>query len=87
MAPELTAQGVQVVSASARPAKSLQSSLKLQPYPPRVPGSVDELKRAICLLGNRGKAELTSKAQQELIALVGNYPSVEEAAAWKQYLK
>lgn len=58
-----------------------------QPTPSRVPQSKEKLERAICLLGNRTKAELNSKAHQELVALLGSYPNSKEAAAWKQFLK
>jgi len=75
------------VTAQSRTTKTIQPSLKLQPYPPCLPRSEDELKRAVCLLGNRSKAELKSLGHQELVALVGSYPSAEEAANWKQYLK
>lgn len=57
------------------------------PLPPKLPQSSKDLERAICLLGNRVKAELSNKPQQELVALVGRYPNQEEAAAWKQNLK
>lgn len=63
------------MTSPVRKAKSVQLSPKLKPYPPHVPGSKLELKRAICLLGNRTKANLTSKSYQELVALVGSYPS------------
>lgn len=55
--------------------------------PPQMPQSKDKIERAICLLGNRVKAELTSKPHQELVALLGTYPNPQEAAAWKQLLK
>ena len=55
--------------------------------PPQIPQSKDELERAISLLGNRIQAELKSKPAQELVALLGRYPSPEEAIIWKQSLK
>ncbi len=68
-------------------AKSVQSSRQFRPEPPRIPESKAELERLLCLLGNRTKASLNRKAQEELVALVGIYPSPKEASAWKQYLK
>jgi hypothetical protein len=55
--------------------------------PPQIPQSSKDMERAICLLGNRVKAELSSKPKQELMALIGRYPNREEAADWKQSLK
>lgn len=51
-----------------------------------IPRSLPELERAVCLLGNRTKAELKQKSQQELTELVGFYPTIEQATAWKQML-
>ena len=58
-----------------------------QQLPPQIPQSRDKIERAICLLGIRVKGELTSKPQQELSALIGRYPNLLEATAWKQSLK
>jgi len=66
------------------PGKSVPRSGSL---PPKIPGTAEELSRVICLLGNRTKAELKKKAQQELIDLIGVYPNSTQAAAWKQYLR
>jgi len=55
--------------------------------PSRIPQSKNELERAVSLLGNRIQAELKSKPAQELVALLGRYPSPEEAIVWKQSLK
>ena len=57
------------------------------PLLPQIPQTEEKLERAICLLGSRIKVELSSKPQQELVALVGRYPNPQEAAAWKQCLK
>ena len=75
------------MNAPVRKAQSVQPSRKIRPYPLRMPESKAELERLLCLLGNRAKAELNTKAHEELVALVGNYPSREEASIWKQYLK
>ena len=48
---------------------SVQSSPKIRPYPPRVPEAKAELERAICLLGNRTKAELNLKAHSGVSGL------------------
>lgn len=55
--------------------------------PPQIPQLKSDLERAILLLGNRIQAELKSKPAQELVALLGRYPSPEEATSWKQSLK
>ncbi len=55
--------------------------------PPQIPQSKGELERAISLLGNRIQAELKSTPAQELVELIGRYPSPEEATVWKQSLK
>lgn len=46
-----------------------------------------ELQRAILLLGNPSKSDLHTKTRQELIELVGAYPSFEQASIWKSSLK
>ena len=61
-------------------------SKKMQ-LPPQIPQSKDKLERAISLLGNRIQAELKSKPSQELVALLGRYPTPSEAIVWKQSLK
>ncbi|PSB31364.1 hypothetical protein [Chlorogloea sp. CCALA 695] len=60
---------------------------KKMQLPPQIPQSKDELERAVSLLGNRIQADLRSKPAQELVALLGHYPSPEEATVWKQSLK
>lgn len=55
--------------------------------PPQVPETAEERNRVICLLGNRTKSDLKRKAQQELIDLIGIYPSVEQATEWKRNLR
>lgn len=55
--------------------------------PLKLPGTNESLQRVICLLGNRTKGELGAKARQELVSLIGIYPSVEQAALWKHNLK
>ena len=60
---------------------------KKMQLPPQIPQSKDELERAVSLLGNRIQADLRSKRAQELAALLGRYPSPEEATVWKQSLK
>lgn len=60
---------------------------KTSPLPNKIPVGKEQVARAITLLGNRVKSELQTKARQELIELVGAYPSVEQAAIWKTSLK
>ncbi len=55
--------------------------------PPLIPDTDSQLERAICLLGNRGKANLSKKAQQELIELLGAYPDQDTARCWKATLR
>lgn len=55
--------------------------------PPQIPGTTEGLKRAVLLLGNRTKGELTNKPKGELVELVGTYPTSEQASLWKQSLK
>ena len=55
--------------------------------PLKLPGTTESLQRVICLLGNRTKGELGTKARQEIESLIGIYPSVEQAALWKRNLK
>lgn len=55
--------------------------------PPQIPGTTEDLQRVILLLGNRTKADLTTKTKRELIALIAAYPTSEQAATWKQNLK
>ena len=55
--------------------------------PPKLPSTSEALQRAILLLGNRTKRELTDKSRRELEQLLGTYPSAEQARAWKQRLK
>ena len=52
-----------------------------------MPESKVELERVICLLGSRSKVELNLKTREELVALLGTYPTLKEASGWKQYLK
>jgi hypothetical protein len=54
--------------------------------PPKMPQEAEALNRAICLLGNRMMADLKGKGHQELTNLIGIYPSLEQASAWKQTL-
>lgn len=60
---------------------------KKMQFPPQIPQSKDKLERAISLLGNRSQADLKSKPAQELVTLLGRFPSPEEAIVWKQSLK
>jgi hypothetical protein len=55
--------------------------------PPKIPADGGQLDRAIKLLGERAKAELTSRVRTELIELLGKYPNAKEAADWKRALK
>ena len=55
--------------------------------PPKFPETLEELERAITLLGNRVKAELKTKARRELEQLLGAYPDVQQATDWKTELK
>jgi hypothetical protein len=54
--------------------------------PPRMPEG-PERERAITLLGNRARSELSAKARAELERLVGAYPTAEQAGRWKTGLK
>lgn len=62
-------------------------SSRAQQLPPRLPRDVEDINRAICLLGNRIASELKDKTKGELISLLGIYPSQEQAKYWKQALK
>jgi hypothetical protein len=55
--------------------------------PPKLPNTSEALQRAVLLLGNRTKTELTDRSRRELEQLLGAYPSIEEASIWKQRLK
>lgn len=56
--------------------------------PPKTPTELEDLDRAIMLLGNRAQGNLRKKnLQEELVQLVGKYPNKETAAAWKRHLK
>ena len=72
---------------SATTTKSVQSSPKNRPHPPHVPESKAELERATCLLGSRSKMEINKKTHDELVALLGTYPTLKEASVWKIYVK
>jgi hypothetical protein len=67
--------------------KNKQPSANSTNLPPKLPGTSEALQRAILLLGNRTKSELGDKSRQELQALIGAYPTSEQAALWKQTLK
>jgi hypothetical protein len=56
--------------------------------PPKLPNTSEALQRAILLLGNRTKTELTDKSRYELVELLGSYPSAEQAAVirWSETL-
>jgi hypothetical protein len=57
-------------------------------FPPVIPGTAEELSRAVTLLGNRAAGPLTKKPKRELIKLVGAAPIHEaQAAKWKFALK
>jgi len=60
---------------------------KTTSLPNKMPVDSEQIERAITLLGNRVKSELQTKARQELVELVGAYPSSEQAAVWKSSLK
>lgn len=60
---------------------------KTTQLPTKIPAGKEQLERVIMLLGSRGKSELKVKAREELIHLIGAYPSVEQAAIWKSNLK
>jgi hypothetical protein len=55
--------------------------------PPKLPPDLNDISRAVCLLGNRIASDLKDKAKVELIGLIGVYPSQEQAKHWKQSLK
>ncbi|MGH2413730.1 MAG: hypothetical protein ACRDEA_08570, partial [Microcystaceae cyanobacterium] len=56
-------------------------------FPPKIPETPQSLERAIILLGNRTKGELTQKTRQELRELLDVYPDASTAAHWKQSLR
>jgi hypothetical protein len=67
---------------------SIATSVLTNPLPPKIPGTRDDFQRTICLLGNLVKAgNLTEKPRQELISLIGSYPTPELAAVWKISLR
>jgi hypothetical protein len=57
--------------------------------PPKLPNTntSEALQRAVLLLGNRTKTELTDKSRRELEQLLEAYPSIEQASIWKKHLK
>lgn len=55
--------------------------------PPIIPSDDEEIRRAVCLLGNRIASDLKDKAKSELILLLGAYPTAERAKVWKHALK
>ncbi|WP_013320666.1 hypothetical protein [Gloeothece verrucosa] len=59
----------------------------IKPLPPKIPGSIASMERAIVLLGNRVQNELNPKSRQELIELIDIYPDANTAATWKQALR
>ncbi|NEO31603.1 MAG: hypothetical protein F6K36_14440 [Symploca sp. SIO3C6] len=65
----------------------VKSDYETASLPPKIPGTAEGISRVICLLGNRTKAELKRKAQQELIDLIGTYPNIQQAAEWKKSLR
>ena len=60
---------------------------KLSIFPPKIPKDLAQLERAILLLGNRSKAELTPKPRRELEELIGTYPTLDQAVGWKMTLR
>lgn len=63
------------------------SNKAISALPVKIPVDTASLQRAIALLGNRAQADLQTKPRQELVELIGSYPSAEQAAIWKQALK
>jgi hypothetical protein len=57
-----------------------------QDSPPKLPEDTEMLNRVICLLGNRMMSDLKDKGRKELTQLIGVYPTLEQAGAWKQAL-
>jgi hypothetical protein len=57
------------------------------PLPPVVPNTVEDIERAVVLLGNRVRNELRRGPRHELEALIGKYPTRTDAVAWKISLK
>lgn len=55
--------------------------------PPRLPQNEEELNKVITLLGNRKRVDLNARARRELERLIGVYPTVKEASAWKRVLR
>lgn len=55
--------------------------------PPRLPQNDGELERAIMLLGERKRTELNTRARDELLRLLGVYPTMKEASFWKRVLR
>jgi hypothetical protein len=46
-----------------------------------------ELERTIMLLGERKKTELNTRARNELLQLLGSYPTAQEASLLKRALR
>ncbi len=70
-----------------KPKSGTDSQRRSLRRPPKIPGEQKAFDRAIMLLGSRAKFEPTPKIQRELEELLGAYPSLEEAVAWKSSLK
>lgn len=68
------------VGGEAQPISGKEISL----VPPKIPQELAGLERAMTLMGNRRNGDLQPQTRQELEVLIGAYPSVEEAFAWKQ---
>ena len=66
--------------------KSQQTAMAWQ-VPEKMPQTLQALDRAIMLLGCMLKAELRSRARQELVDLLGCLPTPQMAPVWKLALK
>ena len=68
--------------------KNAKAPEPIPDLPPALPSELEQLERAIILLGARSKGlELTTKPRAELFALIGAYPRPTTASRWKSTLK
>lgn len=67
--------------------KKSQQAPMAWPMPEKMPQTLQDLDRAIVLLGSLPKVELRSRARQELVSLLGCLPTPPMAAVWKLALK
>lgn len=67
--------------------KKRPSIPKTRPAPSKFPNDPEQLLRAITLLGARWQGDLRASRREQLVDLVGDYPTQDEALVWKQFLK